>query len=1265
MNDQIPSSYDTVAGESFVPRILPLKPSTTTSDLSPPPEGVVSTYDDWQPLGRGPDGLAFQARRRTNGEWVELHVIRPIAQSVELTERLERRRRLIELCATSMMRRIIDLRLDEASSLLVVERPCNRNGGDRTLADALQANEQWDRLGTARELLVVVRRALRVGLFHGHLSAGSIILDAQHRIRIDYSAVNSGTASHSFDATWSFAKATELGELEDLLSLKDLIGQLLGEEAVDLTALPARSRAALRSLLRSEVRDEASVPSLTKWESILGVVRVAPLPDDPHGTVEQAPVARDRLSNEPVSSSIDAGIESTCELLVAPKYPDESSESTLPGATPAEAISEREGMAHTRPVLEVGMMIGRYRLEQKLGQGGMGIVYLGTDLSDESRVAIKILYSRGSDSAQALRRFHKEARLLAGVQNDYVTRLLEVGEDNGAHFIAMEYVEGTTLKHWLASSGPLDEKTSLGVVSDIARGLMEAHAKGIVHRDIKPENVLLKSLDPSSDDLRTKRIKLSDFGIARQVEQSASMEVTQAGAFLGTPLYMSPEQCRGTHDIGPQTDVYSLGITLYELLCGSPPYTATDAFKLAAMHLFEPVPAIQKKMPTVSDLTAQVISRALAKDPGERFADASQMLASLQRILRGESRDFEMHPKMPSHHAKALWEKTFSWDLQSTPDQLWPLVSNTERLNRAIGLPPVSYRTENDAKLGLRKFGTFKLVGVQVAWEEHPFEWVEGVRMGILREFSSGPFKWFMSIVELTPLAGGGTRLTHQIRIERSNWIGRILTTLEADWRGGKNLDRVYRRIDQAIQKKLVHEEGADAFESLAQPKKAQTDRIKQRSDKLLERGVDAEVVEKLTEFIATAPPQVVAQIRPLPLAAQLSVDSDELLKACLFAASEGLLVIRWEILCPTCRVSATAESLLSSIKEHTHCVACDYDFRSDLGEAIELVFRAHPEIREVDDAIYCIGGPEHSPHVVAQVRLEAGERVELELKLDGGDYLVRGPRLVGQQRFRVRALPAPSMYDLAVSELGKNEHTPVVRSGIQLLTITNDLDHVQVIRVERMVPRDDVVTATRASTLALFRELFPDQVLGQNRPIAADEMTLVATTVFDIESLYATLGDRAAYEMIGRHLEVLRACVASHRGTIAKTVGEGMLAAFVDCEHAVEAALRLQASIDEEPELRFIRLSIGVHRGKVLVATMNERLDYFGATARTVGALPDAAEGGIVLSEAVFADPEVQALLAKRGHVGTVEELSLSNRNHLMVQRVVISRVVISRGED
>lgn len=1221
------------------------EPTLSTLE-SPVPHQVQDefTYAQWHLISSGPDGLRYLATRKPDNLVVEIKVVQPLAKDKEVVIRLRHRAKLVGLCSTALVRQVIEIRLEDDLPLMVIERPCVSESGDLFLSEAIALSVSFDRLRIARELVAALRIAHRLGLAHGHLDGDCLVLGNDSHLRIDFMTVNvARPKSLNPDVEdyppWTFRDVIDCGIPGDLVSLQRLLRRLLDDKQVDLSSLPARARAGLRSMLRDDQRPEAEVPTLLQWETSLGTGRVAPVINDPNATIHTpAPPSVGRPANP--DRSLNLSLEETGEL--------------TPGQLPGDESSLYGVPTSVRPQLKPGDVIGRYRLELLLGQGGMGIVYRGVDIADGSRVAIKIIRSFDVDSPQAVRRFQKEARLLSGVQNDYVTKLYEVGEDEGMHFIAMEYVEGVTLKDWLAQSGPLPEKLALSVVADIAKGLMDAHAKGIVHRDIKPENVLLQNSVTGESDLSSKRIKLSDFGIARQIDQSASMEVTQAGVMLGTPRYMSPEQCRGSKAIGPAADVYSLGITLYQMLAGVPPFDADEAIKLVSMHCFDPVPSIQKKVSTVSDLTANLLNRTLAKEPQDRFADAGQMLAGIQRILLGDVADFELHPKMPVHDPARLWQKTFTWDLESSPSQLWPYVSNTERLNRAIGLPSVEYRTENDPKRGLRKFGSFKLGGVNVAWEEHPFEWTQGSRMGILREFTSGPFKWFMSIVALNERPEGGTRLEHQVRIESRNLLGRVMTTIEADWRGGKNLDRVYRRVDRAIQKKLQPDQGADAFEAATKPPKQQQDRLEQRSERLIDRGVDPELVTKLTEFLAAAPPQVLSQIRPIALAHQLEVDEDQCLQACLIAASEALLVLRWDILCPTCRVSASAETLLSSIKDHTHCAACDYDFRSDLGDAIELVFRVHPEIRDADDAVYCIGGPEHSPHVVAQIRLEASERVELELHLVDGDYLIRGPRLIGQQRIRVRVASAPSTFEIAVTELGSSEHTPVLRAGIQTVTLTNDRDHLQVLRVERMIPRDDVVTATRASTLPLFRELFPDQVLGQDRPIEADEMTLVATSIFDVERLYQRLGDRQAYDVIGRHLEVIRRCVVSHRGTVAKTIGEGVLAAFVNCDFAIDAALSMQSAINEEEELQSIRLNIAVHRGRTLVATMNQRLDYFGATSRTVSSLPDFAEGDLLLTEAVYGDPVVQHRLQERGCSMTIETVRIPGRQAITVQRVV-----------
>ena len=202
------------------------------------------------------------------------------------------------------------------------------------------------------------------------------------------------------------------------------------------------------------------------------------------------------------------------------------------------------------------------------------------------------------------------------------------------------------------------------MTADIACGLVDAHARGIVHRDIKPENVLLQSNfvsssnavnDGESDEaLAGYHVKVSDFGIARYVHQSESMEVTRAGALLGTPTYMSPEQCKGEATITPAAYVYSLGVTLYQLLVGEPPFNGTDPMQMAAMHCFEAPPAVQRRNPAVTDPIAQIVARALSKEPDQRYGDASQMLCEIRRALKGQPSDMQFHPQLPSQSADAF-----------------------------------------------------------------------------------------------------------------------------------------------------------------------------------------------------------------------------------------------------------------------------------------------------------------------------------------------------------------------------------------------------------------------------------------------------------------------------------------------------------------------------------------------------------------------------------------------------------------------------------
>ena len=397
-------------------------------------------------------------------------------------------------------------------------------------------------------------------------------------------------------------------------------------------------------------------------------------------------------------------------------------------------------------MIRPGSRLGRFLILEKLGEGGMGAVYRARDSADGSTVAIKVLHPDEARRPRARRRFAKEARLLAEVNNPYVTNLVEVNEDGGVHYLVLEFVAGTSLAQWLVRRGRLDEPTALGIMADVARALDFAHGRGIVHRDVKPENILLVgpglaalpttastaatlpdpgrredstgpedstpaglettvvllSTDPAAEAIDDRgnpgegagpalpgglRVKLSDFGLARHVVESESLNLTQAGAIVGTPLYMAPEQCSGRGPIGPATDVYAMGATLFHLLAGRPPFVGETSLGVIAMHQNEPPPALRDLNASVSDGVAQIVAKALAKRPEGRYADAGEMLLDLERLLRGEPTGLEVHPRLPDADPRDVIRYDFRWELDASPRQLWPHVSNTERLNRAVGLP--------------------------------------------------------------------------------------------------------------------------------------------------------------------------------------------------------------------------------------------------------------------------------------------------------------------------------------------------------------------------------------------------------------------------------------------------------------------------------------------------------------------------------------------------------------------------------------------------
>jgi eukaryotic-like serine/threonine-protein kinase len=270
------------------------------------------------------------------------------------------------------------------------------------------------------------------------------------------------------------------------------------------------------------------------------------------------------------------------------------------------------------------VLSGRYRLEAKLGSGGMSTVYLGSDQTLDRQVAVKVMHREMSEQADQLERFRQEARAVAKLSHPNVVSVIDAGEDGGYPYIVFEYVEGETLKQRIAREGALDPQEAIAYAIEIARGLSVAHARNMVHRDIKPQNVLIDSEG---------RAKLTDFGISRQLEQDG---MTATGRVLGTTDYVAPEQAMG-RGADPRSDVYSLGVVLYEMLVGQVPFSADSQVGVAMKHVNEELPDVQRRRPEVSAAVALVVERATAKDPGERYKDVGEMIDDLSTALEVEA----------------------------------------------------------------------------------------------------------------------------------------------------------------------------------------------------------------------------------------------------------------------------------------------------------------------------------------------------------------------------------------------------------------------------------------------------------------------------------------------------------------------------------------------------------------------------------------------------------------------------------------------------
>jgi serine/threonine-protein kinase len=267
--------------------------------------------------------------------------------------------------------------------------------------------------------------------------------------------------------------------------------------------------------------------------------------------------------------------------------------------------------------------VGDFHLLRRLGKGGMAEVWLAEQTSLKRHVALKLLKRDLTDDPTYVKRFEAEAKAAAGLNHPNIVQVYTVGQQEGQHYIAQEYVQGQTLRNLLQKKGPLGVTVALHVMRQVAAALTAAAERGIVHRDIKPENIMIT---------RKGEVKVADFGLA-QISHGEQLHLTQEGVTMGTPLYMSPEQVKGKK-LDQRSDIYSFGVTCYHMLAGRPPFIGESAVAVAVQHLQddpEPLAGVRTDLPQP---LCEVVHRMMAKDPDARYPDAASIMLDVRKLLK-------------------------------------------------------------------------------------------------------------------------------------------------------------------------------------------------------------------------------------------------------------------------------------------------------------------------------------------------------------------------------------------------------------------------------------------------------------------------------------------------------------------------------------------------------------------------------------------------------------------------------------------------------
>lgn len=563
-------------------------------------------------------------------------------------------------------------------------------------------------------------------------------------------------------------------------------------------------------------------------------------------------------------------------------------------------------------------------------------------------------------------------------------------------------------------------------------------------------------------------------------------------------------------------------------------------------------------------------------------------------------------------------------------------MSDTNRFNRDSGVPSlnpsVTDRRGPTRHLGVKWFGFYP-----IEWDEEPFEWVRPFRFAIVRRYTTSPVLELNVRVELHSREDGGTHLIYSAQVKPRNILGTISIPVQIGILTRREIFEAVRRYDAEWADPLMLKHTRSELAAGGRP------RLSSARAQLVTLGFDAMLVDRLFALIEFGDELELARIRPYALAdfwaSAHSKDKSpnlltppatrtNVLELCLHGTRLGVLDLEWDLLCPLCRGAGNSAPTLGQVQKEAHCPSCNIDYEVNFDRSVELTFHPNPAVRQVETRLYCVGGPQVTPHIFAQHLLPPRASATISLPLEPGRYRLRTPQKRGGQFIFAKSNGVPELVLRAEQENWGSAEPDV--SLEPHLIFENATHEDQLFILERWAWSDQSVTAADVTALQTFRDLFANEALRSGEQFSVGGLTLVFTDLKRSTELYREIGDAPAFGRVLNHFQVIRDAVVAEEGSVVKTMGDAVMAVFRRPVNALRAMQHAQEYLANPPDgMLPLALKVGIHSGTCIAVTLNSRLDYFGSNVNIAARVASLSSGtDILLSETVWKDHEVERFI-------------------------------------